>query len=614
MFQLRHKLLFGFGGLLLIILIVGIQSITRVAQLGGSIDVILRENYRSVIACEQMKEAAERIDSGTLFVLLGERQKGEDLIEENLPRFAESLQIELDNITLPGEKDRAWRLRDTFGRYRSLLAEFRSDRTMPVSSRRDLYFDRLLPTFYEIKNIADSILVMNQKNMEDSRDRAKRLAARSRRHMYVLVIAGIVIGLGFIFLAGKWILRPISRLTRFAVEIKNGNFERVVPVDSHDEIGTLSEAFNQMAAAVREFRRSDREKVYRYQKATQAAFNSLPEAIAVIDLNGQVEVATPPAKDIFGLTPNTPIGMLPDLSLDQLYRDVRRKGKPIEAEGDHGIVQRFVKNSERYFRPHGIPIIGHEGQINGVVLILQDITLLRQQDEMKRSVISTVSHQLKTPLISLEMAVHILLTEKPGMLNAKQGELLVIAREESERLRTIVDDLLDISRIESGKAKMNLIPVFPGPLIIRNLEAFRWPAQEQGVVLATDIEPGLPAVCVDIMQIGHVFSNLLSNALKYTPPGGNVTVAAKSAGPRVSFSVTDTGKGMPREYRQKMFEKFVQLPGDDPKRGAGLGLSIVKDIVTAHGGDIGIDSTEGKGTTVTFFLPGTITECEGNNS
>jgi hypothetical protein len=114
MVTLRHKLFFGFGGLLLIILIVGIQSISRLTQLGGSIDVILRENYRSIIACERMKEALERMDSGAVLLLLGEREMGADLIGTNMPRFEQALQTELDNITLPGEEERAFRIKQLF--------------------------------------------------------------------------------------------------------------------------------------------------------------------------------------------------------------------------------------------------------------------------------------------------------------------------------------------------------------------------------------------------------------------------------------------------------------------------------------------------------------------
>jgi two-component system, NtrC family, sensor histidine kinase KinB len=603
MLRLKHKLLLGFGGLLLIILVVGGQGISRLTRLGGSIDVILRENYRSVIACERMKESVERIDSGALFVLLGEKEGGSSLIDTNLPRFAEALQTELDNITLPGEKERAWRIRDLFSRYQGLVKSLLSSGDAPFPARRDIYFGQLLPTFSAIKNSADEILQMNQKSMTDADERAKRLAASARWQMYVLLFAGIIIGLGFMLLAGRWILRPISLLTRSAEEIRRGNLDLVVPVASKDEVGALSEAFNQMAGAVREFRRSDRAKVYRYQKATQAAFSSLPEAVAVIDLDGQVEVATGPAKEIFGLKANAPVSMLPDPWIDELYQEVIKKGRQVDADSERGIVQRFVKGAERYFRPRGIPIFGERGEPTGVVLLIQDITLLRQQDEMKRGVISTVSHQLKTPLTSLQMAIHLLLSEKVGILSPKQGELLVVAREEGERLQTIIDDLLDLSRMESGKVKMNFAPVSPASLALEGVEPFRRPAQERGLLLTTEIQPGLPDVRADAMQIGHVFSNLLSNALKYTPSGGSITVSVADADGRISFSVADTGRGIPPEYRGKIFEKFVEIPGEDAERGAGLGLSIVKEIITAHGGEITVEGAEGKGTAFTFSLP-----------
>ena len=602
MFQLRHKLYLGFGGLLVIILVVGIQSVGRLTQLGGSIDVILKENYRSVVACEHMKESVERIDSGAVFVLLGERERGAALIESNMPRFSEALQTELHNITLPGEGERAHRLSDLFGQYQDLVKTFLSSGGLPFSVRKDVYFGKLLPTFSDIKNTADEILQMNQKNMTDADERAKQLASSARQRMYVLLVVGIIIGLGFMLLVDRWIVTPISRLTRSAQEITRGNLDLVVPVTSKDEVGALSEAFNQMAAAVREFRRSDRAKIHRYQRATQAAFNSLPDAIAVIDLDGQVEVATGPAKEIFGLNSNAPVAMLPDRWINELYEEALKKGRQIEADIERGIVQRFVKGVERYFRPRGIPIFGDQGQPSGVVLIIQDITLLRQQDEMKRGVISTVSHQLKTPLTSLQMAIHLLLTEKLGLLGPKQGELLAVAREESERLQTIIDNLLDISRIESGKVKMNFASVSPGLLVLNGVEPFRRSAQEQGLLLSTGVPPGLPDVRADAMQIGHVLSNLLSNALKFTPSGGNVTVSAREEGDRVLFSVSDTGIGIPDGYKEKIFEKFVEVPGDVDRRGAGLGLSIVKEIVVAHGGDITVEGVEGKGATFTFSL------------
>jgi signal transduction histidine kinase len=602
MVTLRHKLLLGFGGLLLIILLVGIQSIIRLTSLGKSIDVILRENYRSVIACENMKEALERMDSGALFVILGDTSRGQELIRNNRPRFDKALQVELDNITLPGEGERADRIRLLFGQYTEAMEAVLAPRLSPAVLH-ETYFTKLFPLFEQIKDTADEILQMNQQHMSNADMWAKQTAASARKQMYLLLIVAMIVAIGFIILADRRILRPLARLTRSARDIRAGNLEQVVPVESKDEVGQLSDAFNEMAEGIREFRRTDRAKLNRIQRATQAAFDSLPDAIAVVDLGGQVEVATGLARDVFGLKPNTPLTMLPDQWIMDLYEEVLRTGRPAEAKGEGAVIQRFIKNQERYFRPLGTPIVGHDGQSSGVVLFMHDVTMLRQQDEMKRDVIATVSHQLKTPLTSVRMAIHLLLSEKFGDLAPKQAELLMAARDDSERLQTIIEDLLDLSRMELGRVRMDLASVSPRSMVLEAVESFRRAAQDGGLQLAIDVPDDVPDVRADAMQIGHVFSNLLSNALKYTSPGGSVTVSARTDDKQVLFSVTDTGKGIPEAYRERVFEKFSAIPGDDSGKGVGLGLAIVKEIIDAHGGKVSVTSREGKGSTFTFSLP-----------
>ena len=207
MLGVRLKLSFGFGGLLLIILIIGIQSIIQITKLGESIDVILRENYRSVIACQQMKEALERMDSGILFELLGYTQKGDELIRKNELVFEMALQVELNNITLPGEGEKANHLQNLFSQYRTVLKKV-EDSKSPITVRRNAYFTDLFPLFLQIKDTAGEILRMNQQNMSDANDLARNSAAAARKQMYILLFAGTIVGLGFIFFAGRWILRP----------------------------------------------------------------------------------------------------------------------------------------------------------------------------------------------------------------------------------------------------------------------------------------------------------------------------------------------------------------------------------------------------------------------
>jgi PAS domain S-box-containing protein len=602
MLGLRQKLSLGFGGLLLIILMIGIQSILHLTQLGPAIDVILRENYRSVIACQDMKEALERMDSGMLFIFLGERQKGTELIQKNEDLFEKALQVELNNITVPGEGEKATRLQELFKQYKMSLHEVQGMKG-PIDQQREAYFSKQLPLFLQIKETADEILHVNQKNMSDANDRARRGAASARRRMYVLLFVGMIVAVGFVLFTGRWILRPISRLTRSAEDIKRGDLELVVQSDSRDEIGRLSEAFNEMALALRESRRNDQTKLMRIQRATEQTFNSLPDAVAIVDLGGKVEVATETAKNVFGLKPNKQIQNSPLRWAGEIFSEALRAGRTIVPKREQKVFQHFVEGEEHYFRPEAIPILDHQRQPTGVVLVLRDVTQEREQEELKRGIISTVSHQLKSPLTSIRMAIHLLLEERVGGLTSKQAELLVAAREDSDRLHTILNELLDISRIESGKVMMDFREISPHSMVLEALGPFQTDFKDRGVTLAMEFPKDLPEVWADTTRMNHVFANLLSNALRYTPPGGTVTVTARADEEWVRFSVSDTGRGIPGQYLATIFEKFFRVP-DQGKTGTGvgLGLAIVKEIVEAHGGTVKVESRVGEGSTFSFTL------------
>jgi signal transduction histidine kinase len=601
MLGLRQKLSLGFGGLLIILLIIGIQSVSHLTRLGQSIDVILRENYRSVIACQEMKEALERMDSAILFLLLGEKEKGTALIQKNEVVFEKALQAELSNITLPEEGKKAHHLQDLFKQYRVTLHGIQAMEASRGQQRSD-YFAKLLPLFVQIKETADEILQMNQKNMSEANDLARRSAASARRQMYVLLFAGMVVAVGFVLFTGRWILRPINRLIRSAEDIKRGNLELVVQSDSRDEIGQLSETFNEMASALRESRRSDQTRLTRIQRATEQTFNSLPDAVAIVDSGGKVEVTTETARNVFGIKPGKQIQNLPLRWMGEIFIEAVRTGRTIAPKGEQRVIQHFVNGEEHYFRPEAIPILASDMQPTGVVLVLKDVTQEREQEDLKRGVISTVSHQLKSPLTSLRMAVHLLLEEKLGSLTPKQAELLVAAREDSDRLHSIIDNLLDISRIGSGKVEMNFRKVSAHSMVFEALEPFRADFKDRGVTLGTELQDDLAEVWADTARMNHVFANLLSNALRYTPPGGKVTVLGKADEAMVQFSVSDTGKGIPSQYLPRIFEQFFQVPGRETQTGAGLGLAIVKEIVEAHGGTVGVESSEGKGSTFSFTL------------
>jgi len=602
MIGLRQKLFIGFGGLLLIIILISVQSIIKVTNLGDAIDVILKENYQSVVACQKMKESLERTDSGALFILSGDVKEGGEAIDANLPIFEKALQIELNNITVPGEGDEAARLKTQFAQYRAIILNMKSG-SKTRERERQMYFAELYPLFLEIKDTADKILNMNQKNMYEANELARHKAARARERMYFLLLVGAAIAIVYMCLIGKWILRPIKSLRDSVDEIKQGNLDLLVKSDTRDEIGHLSEAFNEMTASLRAIRRSEERKLVRMQHSTQETFNNLPDVAAIVDLEGRVEVSTETARNIFGLTRNVQIQVLPHKWMIDLFKETLKGDQASVGQENDSLVQHFINTEEHYFRPTAAPILNNRKEITGVILILKDVTEQLEHDELKKGVISTVSHQLKTPLTSIRMAIHLLLDEKVGPLSSKQLDLLLAAREDSDRLHRILENLLDISRIVSGKVAMELNSAQPQQMVLEAVESHMAAARQRGVELKTDLSGDLPDVWADTVQIGHVFTNLLFNALKYTDCGGTITLSAQTDEDRVRFLVSDTGRGIPEHYLSKVFDRFFRVPGQEAESGIGLGLAIVKEIVEAHGGSVHAESRGREGSIFSFTLP-----------
>ena len=604
MLGLRTKLSLGFGGLLLIILFISIQGILRVNELGQSIDVILRENYRSVIACQEMKESLERVDSGILFVLLGYESEGKTQIDSYLTSFDKAMRMEGNNLTLPDEGKVFKHLEDSFVAYQNALHEV-ADTSTSVEARRRKYFSELLPRFQSIKQYADQILQMNQQNMSVANTVAREKAVLASQRMYLLLICGSVVAGMFIYFIRGWILRPIMALTASANEIAHGNLDLVVGTESHDEMGQLANAFDAMATSLREYRRTNEAKMISMQRATQQALDNMSAAIVVVDLDGNIEVVTKAAREALGLEVGGRIQACKHQWMGMLVEKAMQTGHREQlAQGDY-LVQIFVGNQEKFYRPEAIPVLDALSQPAGVTLMLHDATQIRQQEDLKRGLVSTVSHQLKTPLTSIRMALYLLLDDRIGSLTAKQEELLVAAREDSDRLNAIVEDLLDIARIQSGRIQMDFHRVDAAVLALDALEPFKTQAQDCGITLTTSIPSGLPDVQADTMRAPHIFANLLSNAIKYTSPGGSITVSARVENDVVWYTVSDTGSGIAPEFLTRIFEQFFRVPDQGTSTGVGLGLAIAKEIVLAHGGEIHAESQLGKGSMFSFSLKNT---------
>ncbi len=460
---------------------------------------------------------------------------------------------------------------------------------------------RLTP---RVKAGAQAIIKLNFENMTPVEGQVKRMADNAMRLTVGLTIAGIALATLLVIVMGRSILQPIRTLTHSAQLIEQGNLDLVVQVKSRDELRQLAEAFNSMTAKLREFRRTNRARLIRTQQTTQLAINSLPDAVAILSPDGMVEMANAAAQRLFALKPDAHVNVQRAEWLVELYRKTTQTLQPVEPRGYESAIQVLDEGGgERFFLPHAVPILDDDRQLQGVTVVLADVTHLRRLDEMKSGMLSVVSHELKTPLTSIRMGVHLLLEERLGAVTPQQNDILVAVRDDSERLNQIVENLLDMGRIESGRALMELKPEPVDSIVSAGTEALRAAFADRGVALTVDLPDDLPPVLADAGRIRLVFSNLLSNAMKYTRPGGEVVVSAAATDDAVRFTVRDSGAGVPQQFQSRIFERFFRVPGQTGVTGAGLGLAIAREIVEAHNGRISVESREGVGSTFSFTLP-----------
>jgi signal transduction histidine kinase len=602
--SLRHRIVLTVVPLLSLGAVLGVAGLVLLYRLGGRIDVILRENYDSVVAMVGLNEALERIDSSFQFAMTG--QVDPEAYARYWRDYDRYLEIERQNITLPGEKERVERLDELTRLYREEGRAF-----FAGTPRREDYYGTeqkpgLFRRFNEIKTEAEAIRQMNQDAMTAASADAMRTARTSCIWFGVgWLLAGGLAGF-FAWQTSRTVMRPIRELTESAHKVAAGNLNQVVPVLAHDELGQLADSFNDMTEQLRAYRHSAAARLLRAQRTSQATIDAFPDPVVVVDTLGHVEMVNPMAHRVLGAAVGEAPAMpwQPPESLRQPLADALTGQRAFLPESFEQAIAFQLAGVERVYLPRILPIRDpHEGPL-GAAVVLNDVTRFRLMDRMKSDMIATVSHELKTPLTSVRLVIHLLIEETIGPLTAKQIELLMDARENAERLLKTIDQLLALARFEHGRADLKIRPESPAELLRAVAETVAPRAESKHINLTLELAPDLPAVAADAERLSGALNNLLDNALTYTAPGGRITLSAVVDGPdRVCLGVADTGVGIPPEHLPHVFERFFRIPEHSLESSTGLGLSIVREVVTAHGGEIACESTLGHGTTFHIRLP-----------
>jgi signal transduction histidine kinase len=617
---LRAKLILAQSPLALALLLLGLVSGSVTRRLGAQARLILADNYRSVLAAERMKGSLDRLNGDALVLLAGHPEGVAADISANRGTFDRELVAQEGNITEPGEGEATRELRKAWTAYQASLDHYLASTAR--ETRDGIYFSQLQPHFRRADQLADEILAINQDAMVHKVDRADRRAESFER----LVILAIVLALGVGLVSSTWLIsraiRPLGVVTAAVRRFGENDFKARAQVRGKDEIAAVAAEFNKMAERLERYRQSSLGELLQAEQAAQSAIDSLPDPILLMNAEGGVHGANAVATHILGIDPEqegSDVYLRADPGVRAVIEKLRAhvlggRGNYVPKGFEEAIRVANTPDGEKILLPRATPIYGEGGNVSGATIVLQDATRLFRFDELKNNLVATVAHELRTPLTSLRMALHLCTEGVVGPLTTKQADLMFAARDDCERLQVIVDELLNLSRIESGQIELRRRRLGPDSLIGPALDVHRGSAEQAGVSIVAQIPPGLPDVFVDPDRLQLVFTNLLSNAVRFAPRDSQITVRAQVArssevqdhklaeADEVRFEVVDQGPGIPKEHQVGLFEKFFRVPGS-PTGGSGLGLFIAKGLVQAHGGRIGVESQPGRGTTFWFTVP-----------
>jgi len=605
---LKRKILLGYGVAFILMGLVIAWAITNLVSLGRATDAILSENYRSILAAENMVDALERQDSGILLMFLGEAETGIAQFRENEAVFLGWLARAKDNITIPGEAELLQSIEADYAAYRrqfSALTDLREIAIPP--SLPSHYQETIYPRFGKVREACIGLRKLNEETMYGASVRAGNVAKRAIWSTALVATSALMVALLFSLFLAERIVHPIRRFMEASKKISAGDYAVQVPVETGDELGRLGNEFNQMATQLGRYHEMNIDQIISERNKAEAILSSIEDGLVVFDTKLNATGINPAARRMLslGLVETSSLqcaDIIADSAVCDLIRKTVETGVPPKVPDEQRILVFSQGERSRHYLFSVTAIRGRRRDLSGIVLLLRDITRLKEVEQLKSEFVMAASHELRTPLTSLAMSLDLLLEHAAQSLPENERSLLRAAHEEVHRMKALVHDLLDLSKMEAGRIELEFERV-PVPMLFDHVKkVFESQMDVKEIALTSEPTADLPKVRADANKITWVLSNLISNALRYVSKGGHIELLAHRIGSYVHLSVRDDGPGIPPEYQSKIFQKFVQVEGRE-SGGTGLGLAICKEIVRAHGGAIWVESSPGQGSTFTFTLP-----------
>ncbi|MGE5632053.1 MAG: ATP-binding protein [Caulobacteraceae bacterium] len=592
--------------LTLLIILVGAFSVFNLFRLSKGINGLMTNNYRSVGALNHMLETIERQDSSILLYVNGDKKRGINIFSENTSEFIKWFGIESNNITEDGENEKVELVNTLYMDYIKSFSGIQEVMNLEGEKKaRDYYDKNTVPVFNMLKTEIRGLIKINENAMFSSKNKVTQSALQS---MYIIVILLIIASLGGLLIAAlltNRLMKPIYQLKRVISLVKAGDINQYAEITTKDEIGELAEEFNNMTRRLQQFERSTVGELMTEKNKSLAIVKNISEPLIVLDKNYRIVLINKAGESLFEIKEEDAVNkhFLEIIRNGKLFNIISELTSEAENKNNNKIVQIQGNERDNYFSIIVTPVKDMEASINGFVVLLRNITALKELERIKADFISTISHEFKTPLTSIMMGTSLMLDGSLGSVNEKQKHLLETIGEDINGLSALVNDLLHLVGLESGESLYQIEACPVNEIINESLKLFQEQADRKNIKISSNDTAGLPYVKTDFEKTVWVLNNLLSNAIKYTDNGGRISIDAFVSHDKMHIAVSDTGIGIPDEYQGKIFEKFVRVENTYAEfGGTGLGLSIAKEIVEAIGGEIWYESKTSCGSVFTFTL------------
>lgn len=565
--KIKTKLTYGIGILFAMIVLLGAMSVLYINSLSSDTRNILADNYNSLDYAKQMLYALDNFETKP----------------EALDVFVENLKKQQDNITEVNEAEATTKLMMHFEELKVRQSEHAIQQL-----RKDL----------------NELMTVNMNSIYQKSEVAGYTARQAMFWIYLVGIVCIFIGFVLLIIFPTSITRPMKELMDGILEISNRNYNKRLHFNKIQEFSQVANSFNNMAEKLSEYRQSTLADILTTKKYVEAIVNSIHEPILGLDENRIILFANDEALTVLNLKRENVIGIsAAELALknDLLRRLIRELVTPGDNKEPLKI---YADNKESYFQAKYIPIqvtnAGEESrQGMGDVVLLKNITEFKELDTAKTTFISTISHELKTPIAAIMMSLKLLEDNRVGELNEEQKSLSQSIKENSDRLLGITGELLKMTQVETGKLQLSPKVTKPIELINYAVAATRVLADRFRCNVEVEYpDEKMPKLFVDSEKIAWVVTNLLSNAIHYSKENSRIIIGATQTGSNIEIFVQDFGKGIDPRYHQSIFDRYFRVPGTKVQ-GSGLGLAISKDFMEAHGGTIRVESEVGKGSRFT---------------